>query len=219
MARAAVDFDDEAGLLIRLRDGDEEAFASLVDQHSPALLRLAALYVSTRATAEDVVQETWVGVIGGLDRFEGRSSIKTWIYRILMNIARTRGASEARVVPFSSAPSVLEEDDRPAFDPERFRPATDAEWPRHWASFPPAWETQPEGRLLAGETLELVKRSAAELPAAQREVTTLRDIEGLSAAETCAVLGISDANQRVLLHRGRSRLREALERYFAAEGS
>jgi RNA polymerase sigma-70 factor (ECF subfamily) len=219
MPRSRADYSDEAVLLAGLRDGDEAAFAWLVDQHSPALLRLAALYVSSRASAEEVVQETWVGVIRGLGRFEGRSSVKTWVYRILMNIARTRGAKESRTVPFSCTPTAMDEGSGPAFDPERFLPASHEQWPGHWASFPRPWETEPESRLLAAETMALVKRSIGDLPPAQREVTVFRDVEGLSAAETCALLGITDANQRVLLHRGRSKIRAALEHHFGGAAS
>lgn len=212
----AADHRDEVVLLARLRAGDEAAFAWLVDQYSPPLLRLAAVYVSSRASAEEVVQETWVGVIRGIDGFQGRSSIKTWIYRILMNIARTRGARETRSVPFSSAATALDEGGGPAFDPERFLPQSHEQWPGHWASFPQPWENEPEDRLLAGETMDLVKACIADLPPAQREVTVLRDVEGLSAVETCGLLGITDASQRVLLHRGRSKIRAALEHHFGA---
>jgi RNA polymerase sigma-70 factor (ECF subfamily) len=215
----ATDYSDEAVLLAHLREGDEAAFAWLVDQYSSALLRLAVDYVSSRASAEEVVQETWVGVIRGMDKFEGRSSVKTWVYRILMNIARTRGARESRTVPFSAAPTALSEGSGPAFDPERFLPQNHDEWPGHWASVPQPWENQPEDRLLARETMELVKVCIANLPAAQREVTVLRDVDGLSAAETCDLLGITDASQRVLLHRGRSKIRAALEHHFGATPS
>jgi RNA polymerase sigma-70 factor, ECF subfamily len=212
----AADYSDETVLLARLREGDETAFAWLVDQYSPPLLRLAAVYVSSRASAEEVVQDTWVAVIRGINTFEGRSSVKTWVYRILMNIARTRGTRESRSIPFSSAPSALDDGSGPAFGPERFLPQSHEKRPGHWASLPPAWENEPEDRLLARETVALVKACIADLPPAQREVTVLRDVEGLNAAETCALLGITDANQRVLLHRGRSRIRAALEHHFGA---
>jgi RNA polymerase sigma-70 factor (ECF subfamily) len=215
----APDYRDEAVLLACLREGDEAAFTWLVDQYSPPLLRLAAVYVSSRASAEEVVQETWVGVIRGMDKFEGRSSVKTWVYRILMNIARTRGARESRSVPFSAAPTALDEGSGPAFDPERFLPQSHEKWPGHWASFPLAWENEPEDRLLAGETMAVVKGCIADLPPAQREVTVFRDVEGLNAAETCDLLGITDASQRVLLHRGRSKIRAALEHHFGAGAS
>jgi RNA polymerase sigma-70 factor (ECF subfamily) len=215
----AADYSEEGVLLAGLREGDEAAFAWMVDCYSPPLMRLAAIYVSSRASAEEVVQETWVAVIRGIDGFEGRSSVKTWVYRILMNIARTRGARESRSIPFSSTPTALHEGSGPAFDPGRFLPESHEHWPGHWASFPQAWETEPEDRLLAEETMRLVKACIADLPPAQREVTVLRDVQGLSAAEACALLGITDASQRVLLHRGRSKIRAALESYFGATAS
>ena len=172
------------------------------------------MYVATDAQADEVVQETWLAVIKGIDRFERRSSVKTWIYRILMNIARTKGVREARSVPFSSAPTAMVEGAEPTFSPDRFRPPDDPEWPGHWASFPLDWEHQPETRLLAAETLSLVGAVLQELPPAQREVLTLRDVNGWPSTEVCHALGVSETNQRVLLHRGRAKVRTALESYF-----
>jgi RNA polymerase sigma-70 factor (ECF subfamily) len=209
-----VDFHDDAVLVDALRTRDEAAFGWILDRYSPELRRAARMYVATDAHADDVVQETWLAVIKGIDRFEGRSSVKTWIHRILMNIARTRGVRESRALPFASAPGALAEGADPTFPTERFRPPGDPEWPGHWVSFPFDWEHQPEHRLLAGETLALVGAALQDLPAGQREVLTLRDVNGWSSAEVCDALGVSEANQRVLLHRGRARIRSALESYF-----
>jgi len=185
-----------------------------VDAYTPALLRLARSYVPSQAIAEEVVQEAWLGVLHGLDRFEGRSSLKTWIFRIATNTAMTRGARERRTVPFSS----LAPDGDPeasAVDPDRFLPADHDRWPQHWALGPTRWETPAEG-LLAGETREVILRAVGDLPPSQRAVITLRDIEGCPAEEVCDLLELTDGNQRVLLHRGRSKVRGALERYFGA---
>ncbi len=206
---------DDRPLIEALRNGDEAAFASLVDRYHASMLRLAMLYVPSRPVAEDVVQETWLGVLRGLDRFEARSSLKTWIFRILLNRARTRGQREGRTIPFSAVWSPEAEPDEPAVDPARFRP-TDP-WQDHWASPPRSWEDVPEERLLSGETLEQVRVAVEALPPAQREVITLRDVDGWSAAEVCNTLDISETNQRVLLHRARSKVRRALERYLDGE--
>jgi RNA polymerase sigma-70 factor (ECF subfamily) len=208
------DFADDAALIDALRAGDEAAFGWMLDQHNAALRRTARMYVATDALADEVVQETWLAVIKGIDRFEGRSSVKTWIYRILMNIARTKGVRESRSVPFSSAAGALSEGAEPTFSADRFRPPDDPEWPGHWASFPLDWEHQPETRLLAAETLSLVGAALEQLPPAQREVLTLRDVNGWTSAEVCHALGVSETNQRVLLHRGRAKVRTALESYF-----
>jgi RNA polymerase sigma-70 factor (ECF subfamily) len=155
------------------------------------------------------VQETWLGVINGLEGFEGRASLKTWIFRILTNRALTRAEREGRVVPFSS----LGDDDAPAVDPDRFRPEGDR-WPGGWKSFPANWDTLPEERLIARETLALVGDAIAGLPERQHLVIVMRDVEGWSADEVCQALAISEANQRVLLHRARSKVRRALETYL-----
>jgi RNA polymerase sigma-70 factor, ECF subfamily len=195
-------------LVEALKRGDERAFAALIDAHNSSLLRVAMGYVSSRAVAEEVVQETWLGVIRGLDRFEGRSSLKTWIFRILTNTAATRGARESRIVPFSS----LGDDDGEALDPDRFFPSDHERYPHHWALGPTPWRTPEEG-LLSAETREVIMSSIEELPPSQRAVVTLRDVEGWPADEVCDALEISEGNQRVLLHRARSKLRAALERY------
>lgn len=205
---------DELHLVEALRAGDEAAFASLLDQYHASLVRLACIYVSSRAVAEEVAQETWLGVLQGLDRFEGRSSLKTWIFRILTNRAKTRGQREARSIPFSDWTSPDTEADEPAVDPSRFRPPDDPNWPGHWAVSPASWDDIPEQHFLSQETKAHILAAIDTLPPSQREVITLRDIEGWSSGEVCAVLAISEANQRVLLHRARSKVRQALETYF-----
>jgi RNA polymerase sigma-70 factor, ECF subfamily len=208
---------DERELIDALRRGDERAFRALVDSYSPSLLRVAIAYVPSRAVAEEVVQETWLGVLRGLDRFEGRSSLKTWIFRILTNIATTRGARERRGVPFSTL-AAAEDPNGPSVDPDRFFPPDHPRYPGHWRLGPTRWPTPEEG-LLAGETREVVLSAIADLPPAQRTVIGLRDIEGWPADEVCDALGVSEVNQRVLLHRARTKVRSALETYHAAAES
>jgi RNA polymerase sigma-70 factor, ECF subfamily len=198
-------------ILAALKRGDETAFVRLVEQHQGLMLRVALRYVRTRAVAEEVVQETWVAVLHGLDRFEARASLKTWIFRILTNRAITRAEREGRVLPFSS----LGDDDGPAVDPDRFRPPG-ARWAGGWKVFPDAL---PEERLLARETLSLIGDAIAELPERQHLVITMRDVEGWSAEEVCEALAISEANQRVLLHRARSKVRRTLEAYLEPEAA
>ena len=203
---------DERDMVAALRRRDEGAFRALVQRYQGALLRLALVYVRSAAVAEEVVQDAWLGALQGIDAFEGRSSFKTWLFRILVNRARTRGGREGRQIAFSDLADAAAGTEA-AVPPERFRGAGD-EWPGHWAVPPRSWGGSPEQRLLAGETLEQIERAVAALPPAQREVLTLRDIEGLSAEEACNVLGVTDTNQRVLLHRARARVRAALERYL-----
>ena len=209
---------DDDALVAALRAGDERTFATLVDRHHATLLRVASLYVRDRAAAEEVVQETWLAVIEGIDRFEARSSLKTWLFRILANRAQTRGQREARSVPFSALAARDAGDDEPAVDADRFTGAGDRE-PGRWAAPPQSWETLPEERLLSQETLGRVAEAIEALPGAQRTVVRLRDVEGWSAAEVAEALEISDGNQRVLLHRGRSRVRQALADYLGDEAA
>jgi RNA polymerase sigma-70 factor, ECF subfamily len=197
-----VDSTTELELVEALREGDEGAFAELVDRYHGSLVRVARLYVRDGATAEEVAQETWLAVLGGIDRFEARSSVKTWLFRILTNRAKTRGERESRSIPFSA----MSDGDRPAPEAEEQPELT----PGTWRS----WEGDPEERLLAGEARELILATIETLPPAQRATITLRDIEGMSAEEVCNVLDVSDTNQRVLLHRARSTVRRALERYL-----
>src|SRR3954468_16286966 len=192
-------------LLQRLRAGDEAAFMDLVDRYGPLMLRIALMHVSSRAVAEEVVQESWLGVLKGLDRFEGRSSLKTWILRIVANQARTRGERERRSVPVSA---LTPDDEAPAVDPARFRPFDDPRYPGGW-TLPPA--PLPEESLLADETLARVREAIARLPARQQEVILLRDVEGWEPEEVGDALGLTPGNQRVLLHRARSKVRNQLE--------
>jgi RNA polymerase sigma-70 factor, ECF subfamily len=200
-------------LVAALRAGDERAFEQLVDELGPSLLRVAQLYVRSRAVAEDVVQEAWLGVLKGLDRFEGRSSLRTWIFRILTNTAKTRAVREARSVPLSSLDDPAD-DDGPAVDPDRF--LSSGRWEGHWASAVPRWSEQPQERLESRETLSVVERAIDDLPPTQRAVISLRDVEGWSSDEVRNVLELSETNQRVLLHRARAKVRQALEDYLAA---
>jgi RNA polymerase sigma-70 factor (ECF subfamily) len=204
---------DEADLIALLRSGDEHAFAGLIDAHHGSMVRLATMYVPGRAVAEEVVQETWLAVLEGLDRFEGRASLKTWIYRILLNRAMTRGQRERRSVPFSALFDPSSEGAEAAVEPERFM-GPGEELPGHWADPPRRWEGAPEERLLTRETLDHMARAIDALPPSQREVITLRDVDGWTSREVCNVLGITETNQRVLLHRARSKVRRALEHYL-----
>jgi RNA polymerase sigma-70 factor (ECF subfamily) len=203
---------DESALIARLRDGDEAAFESFVNDLYPAMLAVARGYVRTRAVAEEVVQESWLGVLRGLDRFEGRSSVRTWVLKIVANVARTRAVREARSVPLSTFEV---EGDEPAVDRARFR-GPDDPFPGHWRSAPTDWRRLPEERLTSLETLAVVQAAIEQLPEAQRLVITMRDVAGVDSDEVCDALGISAGNQRVRLHRARARVREALERHFDA---
>jgi RNA polymerase sigma-70 factor (ECF subfamily) len=200
----------DAALAAALRAGDEAAFRGLVLRHHAALVRLARASVSSHAVAEEVAQETWLAVIQGIDRFEGRSSLKSWIFAILVNRARSRGVREQRIVPMSSLGG--EGDDGPAVDADRFV-AAGQRWGGHWSSPPVPWQ-EPAERLIANETLGVVAEAIERLPAQQRAVVSLRDVEGWSSEEVCALLELSEGNQRVLLHRGRARVRAALEDHF-----
>jgi RNA polymerase sigma-70 factor, ECF subfamily len=199
----------ESELVQALRAGDEAAFAALVERYHAGFVRVARMYVRDRAVAEEVAQETWLAVLGAIDRFEARSSLKTWLYRILTNRAKTRGARESRSVPFSSIGDAEEQ----SVEPDRFRPEGE-QYPGGWKESPQPWDGNPEERLLAGEARELILATIETLPPNQRAVITLRDIEGFDADEVCNVLALSDTNQRVLLHRARSRVRRALEQYL-----
>lgn len=200
-------------LIARLRVGDEAAFALLLDSWSRSMLRVARSFVSTYDSAEEVVQDTWVAVIKGIDRFEARSSLRTWVYRILVNTAKTRGVREKRTVPVASL-LPAGSDEGPTVDPARFQ-GPDGEHPGHWRSFPADWPS-PENAALTGEFRRTMAQALEELPDRQRIVITLRDVEGYPAEEVCDLLGISAANQRVLLHRARAAMRGRLESYFAA---
>ena len=213
MPRPIAHEEDEA-LVAALCGGDADAFATLVDRHSPAMIRVAMAYVPTRAAAEEAVQEAWIGVMRGIDGFEGRASLKTWIFRILTNVAMRSGARERRSMPFSAL-AEAENTGEPSVDPDRFLPADHELFPGHWTIMPARWPTPEEG-LLAGETREVITAAIAELPAAQRTVIALRDVEGWTSEEVCEALEISAGNQRILLHRARSRVRNAIESYYGA---
>jgi RNA polymerase sigma-70 factor (ECF subfamily) len=203
---------DDQELVQRARGGDEEAFALLVGRYSPMLLRLARMYVPTDALAEDVVQETWVAVVRGLGRFEGRSSFKTWLFRILVNRAKTRGVREHRSIPFASVGGATDEDGDggPTVDPARFTSEG------AWTSAPADWHDDPEAALDSAEALRIAREAIAELPERQKIVITLRDLEGLSSDEVRNVLDLTETNQRVLLHRARATVRKALEDWIAS---
>jgi RNA polymerase sigma-70 factor (ECF subfamily) len=210
MAEVADPVAAEAALLERLRAGDEAAFDALVARHYATMLAVAQTYVKGRAVAEEVVQEAWLGVINGLDRFQGRSSLKTWILSILVNQAKTRGAREARSVPFAS---LVPEGEEPAVQADRFR-GPDESYAGHWRAFPGDWGRWAAAAVQDRETVRVVMAAIADLPAAQQTVIRMRDVEGYSAEEVCTALDVSEGNQRVLLHRARSRVRAALEGHF-----
>lgn len=198
---------DDRNLCAALRRGDEAAFTTLVREYHAPLRRLALGYVRRPAVADEVVQETWLGVLRGIDAFEGRSSLKTWIFRILVNTAKTKAEREGRMVPLSS----LAGDDDPSVDASRFLDEQHERWPGHWACPPARWDELPEHHLEGQETLAVLQRAIDALPAIQRRVIVLRDVEGWPSEEVCTLLQISEGNQRVLLHRARSKVRQALE--------
>jgi RNA polymerase sigma-70 factor (ECF subfamily) len=207
--------DPDAELLERLRDGDEDAFRTLVEEHGPFLMRLVMMHVPSRAIAEEVVGDTWLAVLDGLDRFEGRSMLRTWLASIALNKARTRGTREGRILPFALLRRRYEEGGGPALDPDRFQ-GRRGERPGWWASPPVAWE-DPQSQLEADETREVLLKAIRDLPPRQREVITLRDISGWDAEEVRNALDLSETNQRVLLHRARSKVRAALEEHLRPE--
>jgi RNA polymerase sigma-70 factor (ECF subfamily) len=201
---------DDRALVELLRAGDETAFMMLVDELGPSMHRVARMYVSTDAVADDVVQEAWLGVVRGLDGFEGRSSLRTWIFRILVNTAKTRGQREGRSVPFSSLAGA--DLDAPAFDPSAFE--ADGESKGAWSTLPFDWRGMPEERAEATETMHVVGGAIAMLPPMQAEVIRMRDVLGWSSEEVRNALDITETNQRVLLHRARAKVRAALEDHF-----
>ena len=198
--------DPDGPLIDRLLEGDEAAFAHLVRTYHGRMVRLAQVFVKSRAVAEEVVQETWVGVLKGLGRFERRCSLKTWLFRILTNRARTRALRDGRTISFSDLGG---DSEQPAVDPARFNRRG------RWQQPPASWNASPESHFFASELMSVVQEALATLPPAQRMVVTLRDVEGLSPKDVCALLDISEANHRVLLHRARARLRNAIEEHLA----
>jgi RNA polymerase sigma-70 factor, ECF subfamily len=204
----------EERLLRALREGDERAFDELVRRYHATFVRVALAYVGSRSAAEEVAQETWFAILRGVDRFEGRSALRTWIFRILVNRAKTHAVRNARTIPFSSLLPAEEADASASVEPERFvRPGGDGH-AGHWAVPPQSWDGVPEAELASSETREVVAKAIEGLPQGQAAVIALRDVQGCSSAEVCALLGLSEVNQRVLLHRARSRVRAALERHL-----
>jgi RNA polymerase sigma-70 factor (ECF subfamily) len=201
---------EDAQLVDGLRARDEAAFAALMRMYGAGMLRVAQMYVSSRSVAEEVVQEAWLAVLKGIDRFEGRSSIKTWLFRIVANTAKTRGVREARTTPFSS---LARAENDATVSPDRFL-GSGERFPGHWAVPPSTWAGVPEERLLATETMDVIRRAIERLPPSQRAVLTLRDLEGFSADEVCNALDLTETNGRVLLHRARAKVRTALEEYL-----
>jgi RNA polymerase sigma-70 factor (ECF subfamily) len=201
---------DETSLISALRDGDEAAFAGLVDQHAPSMVRVARGYVPTREIAEEVVQETWIALLKGIDDFESRSSLRTWLFTVMINIAKRRGVRERR-----DADAAIAAFAGGTVDPARFRAADDP-YPGHWrqGEEPSPFPDTPEGSVLGNELVDMARRELDKLPERQRIVVTLRDMLGFDSAEVCELLDISIANQRVLLHRGRAAVRQVLEDYL-----
>jgi RNA polymerase sigma-70 factor (ECF subfamily) len=217
MAEQAAATYDDAALVAGLRARDEAAFSELLDRWGETMRRVARLHVSTDASAEEVVQDTWVAVLRGIDRFEGRSSLRTWVFRILANTAKTRGVREHRTVPMSGFD--VDGDAGPTVDPARFRGPGD-EYPGGWRSFPEPWpggEGEAVQAALGREADEIVRKALAELPLRQRSVVALRDLHGFDADEVCDLLDVSPGNQRVLLHRGRASVRSRLEEFYGSE--
>jgi RNA polymerase sigma-70 factor, ECF subfamily len=205
---------DEQTLVARLCEGDEAAYAALVERYAGAMLRFALVYLADPAAAEDAVQETWIGVLKGIGRFERRSSLQTWMFRILLNRIRTMQRRDRHTIPFSRHFDAELSPAEPAVEADRFLPPDHPRWPMHWRVPPQSWGESPEERVLALETRACIDRAIAQLPPSQREVLTLHDVERWSSEEVCNVLKISASNQRVLLHRARARVRQALEDYF-----
>jgi RNA polymerase sigma-70 factor (ECF subfamily) len=216
MTRTPRLYQSDAELVGALRRREEPAFAALLDRYYGPMLRLAMTQVHNRAHAEEIVQEAWLGVLQGIDRFESRSSLRTWMFHILLNIARTRRHRERRTVPFSALEGDENDAPGPSVDPERFLSHDHPRWPHHWAIPPRSWGPSPEERLLLKETQEVIERAIAVLPEAQRAALVLRDVHGLTSPEAADLLGITEGHLRVLLHRARSKVRRALEEYLGA---
>jgi RNA polymerase sigma-70 factor, ECF subfamily len=207
-SREVVSADEQ--IVAALRAGDEDAFRHLFERNHAKMKRVARGYVDSDAVAEEVVQETWMAVVAGIDRFQGRSAFGTWMFSILTNQAKTHHTRERRAVPLSSF--AADDESAPVLDADRFQTDDDA-WPGHWATPPRPWQ-KPERRLLSLETRAQLRHALDQLPERQRVIVGLRDVEGVSAEEVCELLDLSQENQRVLLHRGRARLRAELEQYF-----
>jgi RNA polymerase sigma-70 factor, ECF subfamily len=204
---------DDIQLLARLKEGDEAAFTTLVEHFQASMVRLASLYVHDHRLAEEVVQDTWIAVLQGIDRFEGRSALKTWLYSILINRAKTHAQREAHYVTAGDLMSDDDANDEPTIDPSRFLGSAH-EGAGHWATLPANWEHVPEVRLLSQEVRQVIQTAINALPAMQRQVITLRDVEELDAEQACALLKLTEGNQRVLLHRARAAVRQTLDTYL-----
>jgi RNA polymerase sigma-70 factor (ECF subfamily) len=206
---------DETQFIAALRAGEESAFVELIDRYHAHMVRLAHVFVRDAAVADEVVQEAWLGVLRGIDRFEAHSSLRRWISSILINRAKTRAARERRSVPFSAlTDDIGSQSFEPSVEPEHFRPDAAEQWRGGWVSFPRDWNNAPDEQVLSQETQNHIHACIDALPDSQRDVVVLRDVHGLTADETCRLLRISEVNQRVLLHRGRAKVRRALKRYF-----
>lgn len=204
---------DEVELVARLRAGDEAAFVTLIDAHHTAMIGIACLYVRDRAAAEDVAQETWLAVVRGIDRFDGRSALKTWLYRIVTNRAKTAGERQRRTTPVAIGG---QDGDSRAVDPSRFLGSDHPHWLGHWRAPPATWPADLDDRAVAHELMDRVAAAIGRLPPSQATVITLRDVECWTAKEVCNGLGLTETNQRVLLHRARAQVRQALEDYYHA---
>jgi RNA polymerase sigma-70 factor (ECF subfamily) len=212
MSQSAAVVIGESALFARLRQVDEEAFNELITRHHSALIRMAMGYVADREVAEEVVQDTWMAVIEGLDRFEGRSSLRTWIFGIMIHKAKDRGVREKRHTTFSSFESIDEDLDE-AVDPSRFHQS--GEWVGHWAFPPQPWDDRTPEKLLASQqAVDAMNRAIEALPRTLKEVLILRDVEGVEAKEVCEILEITETNLYVRLHRARERVRQAVETYL-----
>lgn len=206
--------DNEIYFVNLLRRGDEKAFITLIEQYHTALLHVAMEYIPIHATAEEIVQETWMAVLEGIDRFEGRSSLKTWLFRILSNRAKTRAWQEGRSVPFSSLREVFDGSPESVASFTYLSIGDTAQLHSQCIAFPSRWQEVPEEHVLSRETLTCISQAIEALHPHQRKIIFLRDIRGWTSEETCAFLGISEGNQRVLLHRARAKVRSALKKYF-----
>jgi RNA polymerase sigma-70 factor (ECF subfamily) len=207
-------FTGESELVAALRAGDEAAFVALVEMYHSKMLNLARTWVNDTTVAEEVTQEAWIGVLRGINRFEGRASLQTWIFTILSNCARTRAQRERRTIPFSEFFGDDQEDE-PTVDPDRFHATGPLKG--HWRELPRDWRELPEQNFLARETLAVTQAAIDALPPNQRVVIMMRDVDGLAASEVCNILNITESNQRVLLHRARANVQKALDRYFHEE--
>jgi len=202
---------DDLALVLQLRARDESAFMMLVERLQPALIRVARMYVHSQAVAEEVAQETWLGVLQGIDRFEGRSSLRTWIFRICANIAKTRGQREGRSTPFATLAG--DDLDAPSL-PETLFQGPDGAHPNHWSSLPADWSSLPQEQLGGSELRQVIGAAIEALPPLQAQVIRLRDVLGWSSEEARNALDLSETNQRVLLHRARAKVRRAVETYM-----